>query len=199
MKTISKSVSYQEDLILFFNRFLNLEANDSFLISLVERLTKYWVEKLEEEQERTEKFSNLDQEFFKFYESATLEINEQYDVIIDSYGSIIYFILKKERTKEEINNLYRNLNTNIFSFFALINEPKYKESFQQAENIILQNILVSKITKAIAEQLRMIDEITAARFILANKEKFCYDDNLKNSLDYEEQFKSKLIRSRSLR
>lgn len=120
-------------------------------------------------------------------------------MIIDSYGSIIYFILKKERTKEEINNLYRNLNTNIFSFFALINEPKYKESFQQAENIILQNILVSKITKAIAEQLRMIDEITAARFILANKEKFCYDDNLKNSLDYEEQFKSKLIRSRSLR
>lgn len=56
MKTISKSVSYQEDLILFFNRFLNLEANDSFLISLVERLTKYWVEKLEEEQEKPKNF-----------------------------------------------------------------------------------------------------------------------------------------------
>lgn len=66
--------------------------------------------------------------------------------------------------------------------------------------MILQNIFVSKISKATYEQIKIRDGLLAStRFMNKNSEIINYEDQLTSELNFEELFANKLIFSRSLR
>ena len=87
---------------------------------------------------------------------------------------------------------------NILDFLKLLPEIP-TGTLNQVKDMILQNILVSKIYKAIYEEIGKTDLIQASLFALANAKIFSYDDELKGKLNYEKELKLDYPRLRSLR
>ena len=217
--TENGNVNYEEDLIFFYNKYLNLGIGEGYLYDLMDRYMNCWKKKeqgmnptngsisiqdipkyrLNEEDYRN--FSRVDQEFINFYHTTTIEVNEDYDVVIDAYGNITKFIFKKELSSVERQELSAYINKNIFNLLhELPQRIELENAISAAENTLLQNILASKINKAVFEKIRKEEnDLSAAIFGVANSKVFSYDDSLKQNLDYEELFGKKLSHSRSLR
>lgn len=209
------NMSFEEELVLFYNKYLNIGLEENYLVELVNRYLKIWKQKKINKDnlsnidiksftfsdEDYNKFSKLDQEFLNFYHLSCIKINEDFDIVIDAFGNICRFIFKTELDIAEKQALCQYLNQNIFTFLAsLPNNLENQEIFVEVENIILQNILASKIFKAIYERIALeSDLIQASVFALANSKIFNYDNELKEKLNYEELFKTKLAYSRSRR
>ena len=101
----------------------------------------------------------------------------------------------------EQNELIKNIGLNIFEFLNKLTPGLDKdEKEEEAENVILQNVLSSKIYKAIYEKIMQEENLMkASLFALANREIIEYEEELKETLDYEKLFVKKAIRSRSRR
>lgn len=216
-----ESLSYKEDLELFYDKYLNLGNgfDNGYLNTLLERYLILWQEKIknwhESEGKRLnlkamqnfkytlsdyESFSSQDREFLNFYHSSLIDVNEDYDVIIDAYGSILNFVFKRDLSMEEMMELKRYLHTNIFAFLRLLPDSvKHDEAYQKAEDILLQNIFVSKLNNALFEEInKRSGRVEAYLFAIANARLINYDEEMKNKIDYEAIF-TKKIPTRSLR
>ena len=120
---------------------------------------------------------------------------------MDSVGNIEAFNFDGQVDEMEAKELNQNIGLNIFTFLKKLtpglNQLDKKE---EAENYILQNILSSKIYKAIYEKIMQDGNvIKASLFALANREIMEYEDKLKENLDYENLFERKAAYSRSRR
>ena len=211
MKVKEDNKSYEEELIVFYNKYLNLGLGEGYLIGLTKKCAELWqkkgfkkenqnpfVSKYEISYEDYASLTKLDQEFMNFYNFSAITINDDYDSIIDSFGTIIRFDFKKELDKTEEQELSQYVNQNILDFLKLLPEIP-TGTLNQVKDMILQNILVSKIYKAIYEEIGKTDLIQASLFALANAKIFSYDDELKGKLNYEKELKLDYPRLRSLR
>ena len=221
MKKDLECLSYKEDLMLFYDKYLNLGNgfDDEYLNALLERYLDLWQKKIKNWHEFDFKRLNLkamqnfkytledyqsffsqDREFLNFYHSCLIEINEDYDVIIDEAGRILNFVFKNDLSMSEQNELRQYLHTNIFTFLSLLPTAfKHDLASQKAENILLQNIFVSKLNNATFEEIhKRFGRVEAYLFALANARMINYDRYLQQQINYEEVF-TKKIPTRSLR
>lgn len=210
-------MSYEEDLVLFYNKYLNLGIGEGYLLILVNKCIQNWqalmnskdAEKIIASGNFAElkslgsnpvSFTKLDQEFLKFYQTATMKVNEDYDIVIDEYGNIINFNFKRNLSSIE-QDLTKEIHQSIFKFLNRM--PKSIEVLdakRQAENVILQNTLVSKINKVVYEGIKTKDSIVSASiYAIAERDTISYEENLVKSVNYEKLVQKKLSRSRSLR
>lgn len=202
---------YQEDLVLFYDKYLNLENGfgEKYLEELMEKYVQVWENKtptidctstkpiLEVDDQA---FTDLDRGFLNFYYTALIPVNEDYDIIINSEGKILSFEFKKDLDLTEQRQLREHLNTNILSFLKLMpNSFEYIEALKAAQNIILQNVFVSKFHKALLMHINnQLGLFSAVLFTNTHAKILRYDDLLQNSLDYEKTFGS-ILPTRSLR
>ena len=216
----AKQVSYKEELVLFYNKYLNIGIGEMYLTRLVKKYHKIWMNKKEKVdssiQSRTifQKayllkmneqdyylFNKVEQEFVNFYPTSVIEINDDYDIVIDQMGMIQAFFYKTEVTVEEKSELESFIGTSIFSFFDVVSLGIQKEAaLKAAEDVILQNILASKIVRAVFEEIAQEEnQLSASLFAVTNAQLFQYEDDLTQCFNYETRFSNKLARVRSLR
>ena len=216
MKRNGFQLSYEEELILFYNKYLNTGLWEGYSPILVNMCVKLWNEKesrkvknLREEDLQRLSFnskdfaslSNLDRDFLSFYPVINLNITKDYSILMDSLGNIKKFQFKSYVDLAEEKELKENVGRSIFEFLNKFENSSDIQSFQEiAENAILQNILVSKIYKAIYEKLEKEKGIVkASLFALANASIISCDEKLQKMFNYEELFQSKLTYTRSRR
>lgn len=216
MKRNGFQLSYEEELILFYNKYLNTGLWEGYLPILVNKCINLWNEKesrkvknLREEDLQRLSFnskdfaslSNLDRDFLSFYPVINLNITKDYSILMDSLGNIKKFQFKSYVDLAEEKELKENVGRSIFEFLNKFENSSDIQSVQEiAENAILQNILVSKIYKAIYEKLEKEKGIVkASLFALANASIIFCDEKLQKMFNYEELFQSKLTYTRSRR
>ena len=216
MKRNGFQLSYEEELILFYNKYLNTGLWEGYLPILVNKCINLWNEKesrkvknLREEDLQRLSFnskdfaslSNLDRDFLSFYPVINLNITKDYSILMDSLGNIKKFQFKSYVDLAEEKELKENVGRSIFEFLNKFENSSDIQSVQEiAENAILQNILVSKIYKAIYEKLEKEKGIVkASLFALANASIISCDEKLQKMFNYEELFQSKLTYTRSRR
>ena len=216
MKRNGFQLSYEEELILFYNKYLNTGLWEGYLPILVNKCINLWNEKesrkvknLREEDLQRLSFnskdfaslSNLDRDFLSFYPVINLNITKDYSILMDSLGNIKKFQFKSYVDLAEEKELKENVGRSIFEFLNKFENSSDIQSVQEiAENAILQNILVSKIYKAIYEKLEKEKGIVkASLFALANASIISCDEKLQKMFNYEELFQSKLTYTRSHR
>lgn len=216
MKKSVVPASYEEELILFYNKYLNLGIGEGYLINLVRKCAHLWSKKkLNKQEDLTQEslnkfslnfedyllLSKLDQSFINFLYRNFIKITDKYGVILDSFGTIKDFSFADNIDVTEQNELKKNIGLNIFEFINKLGPSLAKEEIEEeAENFILQNILSSKIYKAIYERIFQEENLTkASLFALANALIIEYEDQLKESFDYENFFTKKATHTRSRR
>lgn len=216
MKRNGFQLSYEEELILFYNKYLNTGLWEGYLPILVNKCINLWNEKesrkvknLREEDLQRLSFnskdfaslSNLDRDFLSFYPVINLNITKDYSILMDSLGNIKKFQFKSYVDLAEEKELKENVGRSIFEFLNKFENSSDIQSVQEiAGNAIIQNILVSKIYKAIYEKLEKEKGIVkASLFALANASIISCDEKLQKMFNYEELFQSKLTYTRSRR
>ena len=207
---------YEKALLLFYNKYLSIGLGEGYLSGLINRCATLWLKKempkgknlsqknlhhFSINSEDYASLSKLDQDFINFYYRTYIRVDNKYGVIMDSVGNIEDFHFDEQVDEMEAKELNRNIGLNIFTFISKLtpglNQLDKKE---EAENYILQNILSSKIYKAIYEKIMQEGNvIKASLFALANREIMEYEDKLKENLDYENLFERKATYSRSRR
>ncbi len=207
---------YEDELILFYNKYLSIGLGEGYLSGLINRCATLWLKKeIPEDKKLTAKnlrhFSinskdyarlpKLDQDFINFFYRTYMRIDDKYGVIMDSLGNIEAFNFDGKASEVEMVELNQNIGLNIFTFLnKLVPGLNEIDKREEAENYILQNILSSKIYKAIYEKIMQEGGIVKASiFALANAEIMEYEDKLKENLDYENIFPRKAAYSRSRR
>lgn len=190
-----------EDLLLFYNKYLNVEIGEGFLLELVKKCaTTHQLQEISA-KDTSIIFNQLELEFLAFHHFKSIELAKDYTIIIDSMGHITNFLFKPGFDLAEKEELKKYINNSIFNFLESI--PVSDEqiaSKEEVQNMILQNIFVSKISKATYEQIKIRDGLLAStRFMNKNSEIINYEDQLTSELNFEELFANKLIFSRSLR
>lgn len=210
MKSNEYVVSYEEELILFYNKYLNIGLGEGYLYNLVNKLAELWKKENQVaiKNKNAKNFKSeaqpflwkAEQDFFAFFPHPTLSINSDYKITLDAYGTITDFLFNHNLSDVEKEELSKNIGTNIFAFLQKL-EPslEQQDAIEAAENIILQNILASKIYKAMYEKLKKESELEANAFANEKAEIINFDETLKETFDYEESFKAKLAHSRSRR
>lgn len=216
MKKSVVPASYEDELILFYNKYLNLGLGEGYLTELISRCAKLWskkdltketnlskrnLKKFSLSEEDYAKLPKLDQDFINFFYCTYLRVTNNYGVIFDSFGTIKSFEFDESISDIEQKELSKNIGLNILDFLNQLTPGLDKdEKLEEAENIILQNILSSKIYKAIYEKIMQEENLMkASLFALANREIIEYEGELKESLDYEKLFVKKAACSRSRR
>ena len=220
LKNNAESMSYKDELVLFYNKYLNIGIGEMYLTRLVKKYHKIWMSKKEKVdcsiQSRTvfqkayllkmneqdyHLFNKMEQEFVNFYPTSLIEVNETYDVVIDQMGMIRAFFYKTEVTVKEKSELESFIGANIFSFLDVVTLGTQKEAaLKAAEDVILQNVLASKIARAVFEEIAHEEnQLSASLFAVTNADLFQYEDDLALVFNYEERFSNKLSRVRSLR
>lgn len=216
MKNNAVPMSYENELILFYNKYLSIGLGEGYLSGLINRCATLWLKKeMPKGKKLTKKnlrnfsinsedyasLSKLDQDFINFFYRTYMRIDDKSGVIMDSVGNIEAFNFDGQVDEMEAKELNQNIGLNIFTFLNKLtpglNQLDKKE---EAENYILQNILSSKIYKAIYEKIMQDGNvIKASLFALTNREIMEYEDKLKENLDYENLFERKAAYSRSRR
>lgn len=212
-------MSYKEELALFYDKYLNLANGfgENYLNELMVKYLHVWeqfiktlgVEDLQEgerilipalKEEDLKDFSSQELEFLNFQTKTVINFNEDYNLVVDAYGMIEGFDYKRPMDTTEQMLLNKNVGSNVFTFLKTI--PSSYESDlaqEQAENIILQNVLVSKIHKAMfAEIKNAYGPLKAAFFAAWTTKMINYDDTITALVDYENIF-TRRIPTRSLR
>ncbi len=214
--------SEEDNLILFYNKYLNAgKVGEDYFFKLIENYVDAWqekmknVQKLEQDpqllgetlgklkisEEDIEAISYFDHDFQVFYQANYIRINEDYGVIVDAYANILRFAFYKDLDLSEVSELYKYINKNIFTLLSeLERNIGVIEASEQAENMILQNLLVSKLEQAVYSIIKEKNgDMQASLFAVANAEIFDYENRLADELDYEAILKSKQACSRSRR
>ena len=220
LKNQTEKKRYEDELMLFYHKYLNIGIGEAYLSNLVEKYGEIWLNKkermvgsipsssvlekaymLEVNEEDYRLFTKLEQEFINFYPMSLISVYPGLDIIIDQMGMIKKFSYDKELASEEKKNLDRFIGMNIFAFLDFVSFGMEKDrAIKEAEDIILQNILASKIVKAAYEKIEEKNgQLSASLFAITNARLFRYEDDLKFVFDYEERFSHKLSRVRSLR
>ena len=115
----AKQVSYKEELVLFYNKYLFLELGEGYLPALVDKFTKLW-KKENQLITSTEKnfkltledylsLSKLDQDFLTFVHHPVINVNDDYQLITDEYGLIKGFLWKRDISDIEVQELEQNI------------------------------------------------------------------------------------------
>lgn len=215
MKTAKQNkMSYEEELMLFYDKYLNLDFDGNILLGIMKDMLNYAEEK--EEQVEPAYISSLQKyvidendypyltpttrEYIQFFKESYLSINEDYGVYINSLGEITQFVFNNELSIPEQQELSKFTNQSIFIYLNYLEDDLTKEQARiNAQNIILQNILTSKIYKAVYEKIEEKSILKALLFATANRPIFSYEESLNAKLDYAHEFKNNLAISRSLR
>lgn len=198
-----ESLNYEDELVLFYNKFLNIGLGEGFLVEIVKKCSNKWLNDrsfTEEDKNKQVIFNKMELEFLSFKPTRNIKIGEDYIITIDAYGHIIKFQFNPNFDLSQRMELESYLNESIFTLLEnLPFDTEVMEAQEKAQNMILQNILVSKIGKAIYEKIKSESFLAATQFKNKNITLITYEENLRSELDYEEEFKSKLASSRSLR
>lgn len=220
MRNNKKSMSLKDDLILFYNKYLNIGLEENYLLDLAKRCANLWKQKftdLETVKEMKIKdfsfteqdyasLSKTDHEFLNFYPISCIHMNEDYDILIDEFGNIRRIFFKQDLDIAEKQDLLKYINQSIFSLLHELPESiEQHNALNEAGNIILQNILSSKIYKAILEKIEEEEQdaekkiLMTSLFACSNIEILSYDARIREELDYESELNTKFVHSRSLR
>ncbi|CDF12187.1 unknown [Mycoplasma sp. CAG:776] len=198
-----KNMSCEEELLLFYNKYLNVGIGEGFLLELARKYAQNWqIQKSEsEENNPSVLFNQLELDFLAFNKFKSVRLAEDYTILIDSLGNIINFLFNENIDLVEKTELERYLHKNIFKLLESL--PLDERSIQvkeEVQNMILQNILASKIRKLVFEIIKASKGYLAAtHFKNKNANLMNYEEMLKDELDFEELFANKLVFSRSLR
>ena len=198
-----KNMSCEEELLLFYNKYLNVGIGEGFLLELARKYAQNWqIQKSEsEENNPSVLFNQLELDFLEFNKFKSVRLAEDYTILIDSLGNIINFLFNENIDLVEKTELERYLHKNIFKLLESL--PLDERSIQvkeEVQNMILQNILASKIRKLVFEIIKASKGYLAAtHFKNKNANLMNYEEMLKDELDFEELFANKLVFSRSLR
>ena len=100
-----------EDLLLFYNKYLNVGIGEGFLLELVKKCaTTHQLQEISA-KDTSIIFNQLELEFLAFHHFKSIELAKDYTIIIDSMGHITNFLFKpgfdlaeKEELKKYINN-----------------------------------------------------------------------------------------------
>ncbi len=211
MATIN--VCFLEDLKLFYNKYLNIGLSDRYFDDLINRYFSIWcskyvdttnlnaISKASFSEKDYSKLLKNDREFLNFIPFTCVKGGEYYDIVIDSFGNISKFVFNAKSDISERQILQQYINQSIYSLLANFPDTLEKqEMLVEVENAILQNVLVSKIFKAVYEKIvferNLVD---ASIFALANAKIFSYEDSLQEFINYEDLFRTKLVNSLSRR
>ena len=198
-----KNMSCEEELLLFYNKYLNVGIGEGFLLELARKYAQNWqIQKSEsEENNPSVLFNQLELDFLAFNKFKSVRLAEDYTILIDSLGNIINFLFNENIDLVEKTELERYIHKNIFKLLESL--PLDERSIQvkeEVQNMILQNILASKIRKLVFEIIKASKGYLAAtHFKNKNANLMNYEEMLKDELDFEELFANKLVFSRSLR
>ena len=193
-----KNMSCEEELLLFYNKYLNVGIGEGFLLELARKYAQNWqIQKSEsEENNPSVLFNQLELDFLAFNKFKSVRLAEDYTILIDSLGNIINFLFNENIDLVEKTELERYLHKNIFKLLESL--PSDERSIQVKEEV--QNILDSKIRKLVFEIIKASKGYLAAtHFKNKNANLMNYEEMLKDELDFEELFANKLVFSRSLR
>lgn len=193
-----KNMSCEEELLLFYNKYLNVGIGEGFLLELARKYAQNWqIQKSEsEENNPSVLFNQLELDFLAFNKFKSVRLAEDYTILIDSLGNIINFLFNENIDLVEKTELERYLHKNIFKLLESL--PSDERSIQVKEEV--QNILASKIRKLVFEIIKASKGYLAAtHFKNKNANLMNYEEMLKDELDFEELFANKLVFSRSLR
>lgn len=214
--------SEEDNLILFYNKYLNAgKVGEDYFFKLIANYVDAWqtkmktVKKLDQDpqllgetlnklkisEEDIKTISYFDHDFQVFYQANYIRINEDYGVIVDAYANIIRFDFYKDLDWSEISMLYKYINKNIFTLLSKLERNiGVIEASEQAKDMLLQNLLVSKLEQAVYSVIKERNgNLQASLFAVANAEIFDYENRLADELDYEAILRSKQSCSRSRR
>ncbi len=214
--------SEEDNLILFYNKYLNAgKVGEDYFFKLIANYVDAWqakmktVQKLDQDpqllgetlnklkisEEDIKTISYFDHDFQVFYQANYIRINEDYGVIVDAYANIIRFDFYKDLDWSEISMLYKYINKNIFTLLSKLERNiGVIEASEQAKDMLLQNLLVSKLEQAVYSVIKERNgNLQASLFAVANAEIFDYENRLADELDYEAILRSKQSCSRSRR
>lgn len=198
-----KNMSYEEELLLFYNKYLNVGIGEGFLLELARKYAQSWQDQKPESEKNNPSilFNQLELDFLEFNEFKVISFTDDYTIIIDSIGNIINFLFKANFDPVQKVELEKYLNKSIFKLLeSLPSDEKTMQIKEDVQNMILQNILASKIRKLIFEIIKASNGYLAAtHFKNKNAKLMNYEEMLKNELDFDELFANKLVFSRSLR
>lgn len=198
-----KNMSCEEELLLFYNKYLNVGIGEGFLLELARKYAQNWqIQKSEsEENNPSVLFNQLELDFLAFNKFKSVRLAEDYTILIDSLGNIINFLFNENIDLVEKTELERYLHKSIFKLLeSLPSDERSIQVKEEVQNMILQNILASKIRKLVFEIIKASKGYLAAtHFKNKNASLMNYEEMLKDELDFEELFANKLVFSRSLR
>ena len=192
-----KNMSCEEELLLFYNKYLNVGIGEGFLLELARKYAQNWqIQKSEsEENNPSVLFNQLELDFLAFNKFKSVRLAEDYTILIDSLGNIINFLFNENIDLVEKTELERYIHKNIFKLLESL--PLDERSIQvkeEVQNMILQNILASKIRKLVFEIIKASKGYLAAtHFKNKNANLMNYEEMLKDELDFEELFANKLV------
>ena len=193
-----KNMSCEEELLLFYNKYLNVGIGEGFLLELARKYAQNWqIQKSEsEENNPSVLFNQLELDFLAFNKFKSVRLAEDYTILIDSLGNIINFLFNENIDLVEKTELERYIHKNIFKLLESL--PLDERSIQVKEEV--QNMIASKIRKLVFEIIKASKGYLAAtHFKNKNANLMNYEEMLKDELDFEELFANKLVFSRSLR
>jgi len=210
IKNLNKSVSSIEELLLFYNKYLALDNDEVFLLNLVTNMTNTFNAKIPTEKEQKvyeipleePKYNEMDfanmsmfaRKCVNFWDTATITISNLCEVKINSIGNIL-----------EINSINPEMqNFNNSDIFSFLEHFSYLEGADKAKkdlnNVIIQNVLASKIYKTVSEQVRITKGIYASNaFRLINYGIINYENTIASRLENKEQINHGFSRVRSQR
>ena len=96
-----KNMSCEEELLLFYNKYLNVGIGEGFLLELARKYAQNWqIQKSEsEENNPSVLFNQLELDFLAFNKFKSVRLAEDYTILIDSLGNIINFLFNENIRK----------------------------------------------------------------------------------------------------
>jgi len=199
-----KTLSSIEELLNFYNRYLGIENDEQDIKHIIVVLANSFISKISEKTTigevktgelrfKSEDFARLTRfevNCLKFYRTSSIKIDDNLTISIDAFGKITGFI---SASSKDLN--LGLTNSTILDYFE-----KYgvsREAKRDLKNVIVQNILVSKIYKAILEDLQNKDYLTANLFYVTNAGVLNYEETLNNNFDVKKCLAASFGRTRS--
>lgn len=210
-KNSKNGVSNIDDLMMFYNKYLKLENDNSHILELINELANSFLNKSESStrganeifklafnQDDYSKLNATDKGFLNFYSIACITLDEDISLFINSVGEIISIDFSKNISLEERESWNAYINRNILEVADELNIPYDK--VEEAKCTLLQNVLASKIFKVTMEHIKNEYGLSLAiKFGIANLNIVEMEENLNRSLDTERLYENHINRTRSQR
>lgn len=208
MISVTKKMSKTEELIEFYNKYLALGNDEALLLMLIEELGNLFVDKVDVKgakaylydldkdlmelrytEEDLKRLSCFARNCLNFYSAATIILKNGETAYINRFGTIITV------TNFEKNSEY--VGKNIFDVAEYLQD---KTALKNAKNVILQNILASKIYNAVRENIERKTSDNAKKiFELINSSVLTYENDLTRKETLTENLRNGFPRIRSER